>query len=72
MAIGACQWSGVAIVMASTFFLLENPAKVSFAVTGASPISCCTLSANFFRILLSTSQTCEMRAALRFALSDER
>ena len=59
------------MVMASTSFCSRILRK-SFSATGASPISCCTLSANFLRILLSTSQTCEMRAELRFAFRDER
>ena len=51
------------MVMASTSFCSRILRK-SFSVAGASPISCCARSANFLRILLSTSQTCEMRAAL--------
>src|SRR6266436_1866413 len=61
---GVCQWSGVAIVMASTSFC-SRMARKSLSVAGGSPISCLARSANFPRIVVSTSQTCEMRAALR-------
>ena len=58
------------MVMASTSFCSKILRK-SFSAVGASPISRSVASANFFRMLPSTSQTCEMRAALLFAFSDE-
>src|ERR1700685_2059117 len=61
MAIGVCQWSGLAMLMASTFFC-SSILRKSFSVAGASPIACLVFAANFWRVLLSTSQTYEMHA----------
>ncbi len=71
MAIGVCQWSGVAMVIASISFSARRLRK-SFSVAGASPISVCVAVANFFRMLLSTSHTWEIRAFALFAFKDER
>ena len=61
----------MAIVIASMSFIARMLRK-SFSVAGASPISFCVAAANFFRMLLSTSHTCEMRAFALLAFSDER
>src|SRR5271155_5131638 len=71
MAIGVCQWSGLAMLIASTSFCARILRK-SFSVVGADPISRWVAAANFSRILLSTSHTYEMQALCLFALSEDR
>jgi len=71
IAIGACQWSGVAIVIASTSFDSRTFLK-SLSIWVGSPITLLVLSANRSRIIESTSQTCVIRAFLLFAFSAER
>src|ERR1700683_3790508 len=71
MAIGVCQWSGVAMLMASTSFWSRILRK-SFSAVGADPIACSVLAANLLRILLSTSHTWVMQAAFSLAFNADR